>query len=80
MRVDKDLERNVLIEDLDPLLVIKLSREDHEVVYMIKNSYIKMIREYEGNVSELIRVLKIPRQTFYNKIHKYKIDLKRIRD
>jgi len=79
MGVDKDLERDVLVDDLDPLLVIKLSLENHEIAYMIRNSYIKMVREYRGNVSKLIRVLGIPRQTFYSKIHKYAIDLDSVR-
>lgn len=68
-----------LLNDLDPEYIVKLSLEDHEVRNVIRLSYISLLTDHDYNVSALIRFLGMSRQSFYNKMEKYEINLKRIR-
>lgn len=74
------MEREIIYKNsIDSDLIIKISLEDESAKEIIASAYRKILYRYNGNVSTVIRELSIPRQSFYNKLRKYGIDLKTIR-
>ena len=45
----------------------------------IANAYMRLLKIYDYNISSIVRYLEIPRQTFYNKLEQYGIDIKELR-
>ena len=67
------------LEESDSELIVRISLEDEGVRSMIGRAYEDLLSCYDYNVSALIRYLKIPRQSFYNKMKKYGINLEKVR-
>ena len=59
--------------------IVRISLEDDGMKNIIASAYRRLLNIYNCNISAIIRDLRIPRQSFYNKLNKYGIDLKAIR-
>jgi len=79
MSEGKGLGGKLKLEESNSELVVRISLEDEKVRGMIKRAYEDLLKDYNYNVSTLSRNLKIPRQSFYNKMRKYGIDLREFR-
>ena len=62
-----------------PEKIVRISLEDEAVRDTISEAYVKLLQRYDYNVSALIRYLDIPRQSFYNKLNLYGINLRELR-
>ena len=65
---------------LDAEIIVKISTKNKQVKGIVADAYIELLKRHNYNVSALIKYLKIPRQSLYNKIRDYGIDLKWLRD
>lgn len=63
----------------DPVDIVKISLEDNSMRKTIAHAYIELLKIYNYNISAIIRYLEMPRQTFYNKLEKYNLDIKELR-
>jgi len=63
----------------DPANIVRISLEDNSMRKTIAGAYMKLLKIYDYNISAIIRYLEIPRQTFYNKLEQYSIDIKELR-
>ncbi len=79
MKRSDELRSKLEREESNAELIVRISLEDKIVFGLIRTAYVNLLREHNYNVSALIRYLRIPRQTFYNKMGQYGIDLKEIR-
>ncbi len=79
MRESEGSGSKLELEESNSELVVRISLEDEKVGGMIKRAYEDLLRNFNYNVSALSRDLKIPRQSFYNKMKKYGIDLREVR-
>ncbi len=79
MKRSDGLRSKLELEKSNSELIIRISLEDKIVFGLIRTAYVNLLRDYDYNVSALIRELKIPRQSFYNKMEKYGINLEKVR-
>jgi len=78
----KDLENRIEVSRrsaINPVDIVKISLEDNGMRKTIASAYMKLLKIYNYNISAIIRYLQIPRQTFYNKLEQYSIDIKELR-
>ena len=76
----RDLEKYVNNRRLDdPEIIVRISLEDKRMSSIIARAYVDLLKRYNYNVSALIRDLDIGRQSLYNKLRQYHVDLTRLR-
>ena len=73
------LEENLFSINVDALNILKLSRGNGSMKSLIKSAYEEVLRQYHFNITRIVKDLDMPRQSFYNNLKKYGVDLKKIR-
>ncbi len=76
----KNLEKYVGHDGLDDSeTVVRISLEDKRMSAIIAKAYVDLLKRYNCNISALVRDLDIGRQSLYNKLRQYNIDLTKLR-
>ncbi len=75
----RPLEESFFSILVNPTSIIKISTENKEVSSLIRTAYYELLKQYDYNVSRIILDFSMPRQTFYNKLEQYGIDIKVLR-
>jgi DNA-binding NtrC family response regulator len=62
-----------IFENFSDSRIVAISREDESEWETIREAYDGLLKRFQGNVSQLVEYLEIPRQSLYNKFNKYGI-------